>query len=302
MCPRCWPTPGRARCLRVGAASGSDRSARVTGTAKRAAAAASANVSRASLMNGCPPLTAWSTHANSGGGMLAMKVYRQVGDTTYMVVGRDGPRTLMPGVLNTFAGLNIPVKPGDVLGNSVPSAGGAPGCDFAAPGDSYRFRNGNLLDGEAGDFPFVLANFRVNVSAVVEPDCDNDGLGDETQDPNLSTCAPGTIPPPAPGAAQATCRGLPATIVATGGSDVRTGSQGRDVVAGLGGNDTLSGIAGNDVVCGGAGKDTLRGGKGKDTLLGQKGKDALTGGGGKDLCKGGKGTDTASKCEVEKSI
>jgi Ca2+-binding RTX toxin-like protein len=41
---------------------------------------------------------------------------------------------------------------------------------------------------------------------------------------------------------------------------------------------------------------------GQDTLLGQKGKDKLKGGGGADLCKGGKGKDTASKCEVEKSI
>jgi Trypsin/RTX calcium-binding nonapeptide repeat (4 copies) len=105
-----------------------------------------------------------------------------------------------------------------------------------------------------------------------------------------------------PGAATATCKGLPATIVGTDGSDVRVASPGRDVIAGLGGNDTLSGLGGNDVICGGAGKDNLKGGKGKDTLLGQKGKDALKGGGGKDLCKGGKGTDTASACEVRKSI
>jgi Trypsin/RTX calcium-binding nonapeptide repeat (4 copies) len=102
--------------------------------------------------------------------------------------------------------------------------------------------------------------------------------------------------------ATATCKGLPATIFGTDGSDVRVASPGRDVIAGLGGNDTLSGLGGNDVICGGAGKDTLKGGKGKDSLLGQKGKDALNGGGGRDLCKGGKGTDTASACEVRKSI
>jgi Ca2+-binding RTX toxin-like protein len=143
-----------------------------------------------------------------------------------------------------------------------------------------------------------------SVSLDSEPDCDNDGLGDQTQDTNLSSCAPGTIPPPAPGpgGTTVTCKGLAATIVGTGGNDVRTGSQGKDVIAGLGGNDAFSGIAGNDVICGGAGKDTLKGGKGKDSLLGQKGKDALKGGGGKDLCKGGKGNDSASKCEVEKSI
>jgi Ca2+-binding RTX toxin-like protein len=38
------------------------------------------------------------------------------------------------------------------------------------------------------------------------------------------------------------------------------------------------------------------------SLICPKGKDTLKGGGGRDLCKGGKGNDTASKCEVEKSI
>jgi hypothetical protein len=150
------------------------------------------------------------------------------------------------------------------------------------------------------------------LNADVEPDCDNDGFGDETQDQNLSSCAPGTTPtgpaPTLPSGAAASCKGKPATIVGTNGADVRTGSQGRDVIVALGGNDTLSGIGGNDLLCGGAGKDLLKGGKGKDTLLGQKGKDALKGGGGKDTCIGGKGNDTGldlgvrSACEVEKSI
>ena len=259
---------------------------------------------------GVGAITSWSTEADSDAGqMLTMKVFRKIGDpATYEVVGHDGPNPLNSGVLNTFP-TSVAVMPGDVLGLHVPSPG-FQSCRFSAPGDTYLFKGGNLADGQSDVFAPGILNFRLNVSAVVEPDCDGDGLGDETQDQNLSSCAPGTTPPPAgtpppgspPGTPPVTCKGLVATIVATNGSDVRTGSQGQDVIAGLGGNDTLSGIAGNDVICGGAGKDTLKGGKGKDTLLGQKGKDALKGGGGKDLCKGGKGNDTASKCEVEKSI
>jgi len=98
------------------------------------------------------------------------------------------------------------------------------------------------------------------------------------------------------------CKGEPATIFGTNGSDVLKGTSAKDVIVGRGGNDKLSGLAGKDRICGGSGKDTLKGGNGKDTLLGQAGKDALKGGGGKDTCKGGKGKDTASKCEVEKSI
>jgi Ca2+-binding RTX toxin-like protein len=192
-----------------------------------------------------------------------------------------------------------------VLGLHAPSPG-FQSCRFPATGENFLFKAGNLGDGQSDSFAPGPANFLVNVSAVVEPDCDKDGLGDESQDTNLSSCAPGTTPtgpaPTLPSGAPATCRGKPATIVGTNGSDARTGSQGPDVIVALGGNDTLSGLGGNVVICAGAGKDTLKGGKGKDSLLGQKGKDALKGGPGRDLCKGGKGRDTASKCEVEKSI
>jgi Ca2+-binding RTX toxin-like protein len=258
-------------------------------------------------------VTSWShnARASDGGQMLKMKIWRQVTGSTYTVVGHDGPRDLTGGALNTFQ-TSIPVQPGDVLGiNSQNAATVSNACLFSAPGDPGPLGNfGDTADGAQTTFVTNVINFRVNATALVEPDCDGDGLGDQTQDPDISSCAPGTTPPPTgtpppgspPGTPPVTCKGLVATIVATNGSDVRTGSQGQDVIAGLGGNDTLSGIAGNDVICGGAGKDTLKGGKGKDTLLGQKGKDTLKGGGGKDLCKGGKGNDTASKCEVLKSI
>jgi hypothetical protein len=232
-----------------------------------------------------------------------MKIWRQVTGSTYLVVGHDGPRNLTGGALNTFQ-TSIRVQPGDVLGINSQNAATVPNaCLFSAPGDPGPLGNfGDQPDGAQTTFITNVANFRVNATALLEPDCDNDGLGDESQDTNLSTCAPGTIPLPAPGAATATCKGLPATIVGTAGSDVRVASQGRDVIAGLGGKDTLSGLAGNDVICGGAGKDTLKGGSDNDKLLGQKGSDTLKGGGAKDVCKGGKGDDSAAKCEVEKSI
>ena len=37
-------------------------------------------------------------------------------------------------------------------------------------------------------------------------------------------------------------------------------------------------------------------------VQGGGGKDKLKGGGGRDVCIGGKANDSASKCEVEKSI
>jgi hypothetical protein len=105
----------------------------------------------------------------------------------------------------------------------------------------------------------------------------------ETPPPAHSSSPPGTAPP--------TCKGIPATIIGTNGSDVRSGTSGRDVIVGLGGNDKLNGLAGNDLICGGPGRDRLNGGKGRDQLDGQGGRDTLKGGPGNDRLNGGPGQD-----------
>ncbi len=122
------------------------------------------------------------------------------------------------------------------------------------------------------------------------------------QAPPLAPSTGASLPPAVLPSEPPICKGKQATIVGTDGPDQTAGTAATDVIAALGGNDTVTALARKDVVCGGPGKDTLKGGGGKDTLLGQGGKDTLKGGGGADLCKGGKGKDTASKCEVEKSI
>jgi hypothetical protein len=247
-------------------------------------------------------ITRWSFQAGAAPPDLRFKVGRAVPganltmNADFTIVGESSIQTnLTPNTLNSFF-TGIPVKTGDVIGffNATTSA---TSCGQAgATGYTGHVFIGDPHPGDTATFTFQ-ATSKWDVSALLEPDCDKDGLGDETQDTNLSTCAA-----PGPGSTSVFCKGKPATIVGTNGNDVRTGSQGRDVIVGLGGNDSVSGLGGNDLICGNAGKDKLLGGKGKDTLLGQKGKDKLKGGGGKDICKGGKGNDTASKCEVEKSI
>jgi hypothetical protein len=251
-------------------------------------------------------LTSWSFEAAPVQTVMTLRVFRPTGTAhQYQVIADGSELKTIPASsgLHTFPTV-IPVQAGDFVG--IHSTSGSCAHQTGNPADTYDLHTGTAAALGA------IATYNPNsgwiwdISAQLEPDCDKDGLGDETQDTNLSSCAPGTTPtgpaPTLPSGAPATCRGKPATIVGTNGSDVRTGSQGQDVIVALGGNDTLSGLAGNDVICAGAGKDTLRGGKGKDSLLGQKGKDTLKGGGGRDFCKGGKGTDTASKCEILKSI
>jgi Ca2+-binding RTX toxin-like protein len=220
--------------------------------------------------------------------------------------GGTGPTVPAPPTnqISTYE-VRLPISTGNFIGIDCCGAGIVPAVANTGQTATFNTWNPRLADfatpARSADFTFFG---QLLVNADIEPDCDGDGFGDQTQDPDLSSCGPGQGTGPAPtlpSGAPATCKDKPATILGTDGNDTRTGSQGPDVIVALGGNDTLSGFAGNDVICSGSGKDNVKGGGGKDTLLGQGGKDVLKGGGGKDVCTGGKGKDVAT-CEVEKSI
>jgi DNA-binding beta-propeller fold protein YncE len=94
------------------------------------------------------------------------------------------------------------------------------------------------------------------------------------------------------------CRGVEATIVATGGRTV--GTSGDDVIAARKGRDKIFGKGGDDLICSGSGADRVSGGAGADRAFGGAGKDRLSGGadddrllgeGGKDRIRGGSGND-----------
>ena len=213
-------------------------------------------------------------------------------NATFTIIGESFSVNPVASTLNSYP-IQIPVQAGDRIGQFQTSGGN---CRRTDPIYTHHSTSGDQPPGSSLSYgPFSAS--QLDISAILEPDCDKDGFGDETQDQNLSTCAA-----PGPGSTSVFCKGKPATIVGTAGSDVRTGSRGRDVIVGLGGSDRLSGLAGNDLICGGKGKDNLSGGKGKDKLYGQKGKDKLRGKAGKDLCVGGPGKDKAKGCEKTKSI
>jgi hypothetical protein len=113
-------------------------------------------------------ISSWSTNASVGTGqVLTFKVFRPVSGTTYSVVAHDGPRQISPSTVNTFPGLSISVRPGDVIGfqhSGVPTA-----CIFeAGAGEFHLERVGDLADGQAG--AFGSDNQRVNATAIVGPD------------------------------------------------------------------------------------------------------------------------------------
>jgi Ca2+-binding RTX toxin-like protein len=248
-------------------------------------------------------ITRWSFRADGSPPQLKFKVGRLAGlpgSTTFTVIGQSGLVTPVASTLNSYF-IRIPVQAGDIIGSFTMTSGN---CATAAV-SNYRRTSGDVMPGNTANFNELITDAQLDISAVLESDCDRDGLGDETQDRNLPT-------PPCP--KPLTCKGKRLTIVGSNGPDEIIGTARRDVIGALDGNDRVRGLDGKDLICGGKNKDTLKGGKGNDKLLGQKGRDKLkggggrdklNGGGGRDFCKGGKGPkggDSASACEVEKSI
>jgi hypothetical protein len=128
-------------------------------------------------------VTSWSFLAGSSVTDMKFKVARSAGGNSFTVVGDDVSRTPLANQLNTFF-LRMPVRAGDVIGfwsNVGPS-----NCFRSVSGSGWgvHFRFDDQLLGSTAayntQFPLQL-----NLSATLEPDCDNDGFGDETQDPEL---------------------------------------------------------------------------------------------------------------------
>ncbi len=119
-------------------------------------------------------ITSWSSSLT---GTVEFATFRGSATTWTRVSGATG---VVPGTLTSFP-VRIPVLPGDRLGLILPP-GSTPGCAFQTTvvGDSMIV----AADAPLGmPTPYAIAGpYRVNVSAVVEPDADGDGYGDETQD------------------------------------------------------------------------------------------------------------------------
>lgn len=256
-------------------------------------------------------ITSWRTQAVRGGAEVKFAAFRPTGTPSrFTTIGSSAMRTIQAILLNTFS-TRIPVQGGETIGLLIFSGTHQCARGGFAEGDTAQ-RDARAVHDTGSTFTYTDpgGQGRINVSANVEPDCDSDGLGDETQDTDLSSCPPPSF----------RCKGNLATITGSPQGELITGTAFRDVIVALAGNDRVLGLAGNDLTCGNAGRDTLVGGRGKDKLFGQKGrdtlkgnkgrdrliggkkKDKLFGGRGFDVCVGGAKSDVAKGCEVEKKI
>jgi IPT/TIG domain len=117
-------------------------------------------------------ITSWSTMATDGDGQkLTFKLLRPT-PIGPMVVAHDGPRALVPGMVNTFR-TEIPAEPGDILALNSANAEEVPNACSWVTGrvaDSYAAAPGDVADGVALPSLVITGQLRVNVAAtLLEP-------------------------------------------------------------------------------------------------------------------------------------
>jgi hypothetical protein len=132
-------------------------------------------------------ITSWSFQSSSAAGdaPVRLKVARHAGGDDFTIVGESDYQAIPDlDVLNTYL-VRIPIQAGDVIGL------------YAAPASVFycaRTATGYVVhQGPFGeDVPLgpptafsSIGNQQLGVSAQLEPDCDSDGLGDETQDSEI---------------------------------------------------------------------------------------------------------------------
>jgi hypothetical protein len=139
-------------------------------------------------------ITSWSFQAPSDETPpMKLKMFRSAGGDDYTTVGESQLVLPAADVLNTFL-TRIPVKAGDVPGHFY--TGPDTTVFRHAAGFFAEFNLGPLGNPDADAPPGTTLTYtpdpgdQIDLSAVLEPDEDHDGFGDETQDKCLGTPGP----------------------------------------------------------------------------------------------------------------
>ena len=131
-------------------------------------------------------ITSWRHRAATPVRPLQFKVARPLGGNVAMIVG-ESEMTFPPSPgVHTFP-IRIQVLPGDVIGFYWPLEAG---CADNGPGYRNVFRVGNVNAGSFAGFAPAEDDVQNDIAATLEPDCDGDGFGDDSQDSDVSGCPP----------------------------------------------------------------------------------------------------------------
>jgi hypothetical protein len=135
-------------------------------------------------------LTDWSFQASDiGPTTLTLRVFRPTTPQHFTVLAEGGtPQTVAKSSgLHTFPA-QIPVQAGDLIG--IHTTDGPCGSSTLDSGDVYDDHFGTVTPvGTTGLYSEGFEKI-FDISAKLEADCDHDGLGDESQDTNVTAACP----------------------------------------------------------------------------------------------------------------
>jgi uncharacterized repeat protein (TIGR01451 family) len=137
-------------------------------------------------------IVSWSYLAHSTPS-IKLQVYHSTADPSVwfersesgLKSGGSGAGQVNPNKLNTFAeSPGIPIQAGDALGLTGTGGAGLACVDTSSNSDVIRVKGspGSTVGQDNSGFIGQNPRAKVGVSAVVEPDADGDGFGDESQD------------------------------------------------------------------------------------------------------------------------
>src|SRR5262249_38985963 len=125
-------------------------------------------------------ITSFSGSSTASGQQMELLILTPVSGTTYHVAAKSGLAIFTVSGVQTFP-TRLSVNAGQLIGEyGMACALPAAGADF------HYFAGAEPAIGTDQAFPFAaLANHVVDLSATLEPDCNHNGFGDETQESNV---------------------------------------------------------------------------------------------------------------------
>jgi hypothetical protein len=140
-------------------------------------------------------VTRWKVNSGIEGSFpQQLKVLRQAGNAkTFLTVAESAAATVIKGQ-NSFE-THIPVQAGDRFGLASVGTSALLWCSTAVAANEMGILASNVGVGSTNEFP-PAPGMVAPVSATIEPDADNDGFGDETQDKCPRSAAIQLVPCP----------------------------------------------------------------------------------------------------------
>ena len=125
-------------------------------------------------------ITSFTGSSTGSGQQVELLILAPVSGTTYHVVAKSGLAIFTASGVQNFP-TRLSVQAGELIGQYGMA------CALPASGANFHYFTGaEPAIGTDQAFPFAaLANHVVDLSASLEPDCNHDGFGDETQESSV---------------------------------------------------------------------------------------------------------------------